>query len=265
MTQGTTVSLRQIYRCQVLNQKQELVGTVDDVLFHPTLPRAVGFSVKPFRLAGIVALPTKYLLFENAQFNSEGQLTVVLDGEASTDEKQQRKAKVAWDARAEKQLGFTWDESVIYYGQQVFTESEHLLGKVSDARFDLVTGKLSVLQVTAGTTSDTMLGKRNIPGKFVHGFNNEIFGVVCANTAEEIELDGGMAEQAGKAAAEAADVAAAVGKKAGDAAIKGAAHAVVYGERTLKRASQSEAGKKTKKWFTSFVDDFKDAMNEDDR
>ena len=104
MTQGRTVSLRQIYRCQVLNQKQELVGTVDDVLFHPTRPRAVGFSVKPFRLAGIVALPTKYLLFENAQFNSEGQLTVVLDGEAPADEKQQRKAKVAWDARAEKQL-----------------------------------------------------------------------------------------------------------------------------------------------------------------
>ena len=264
MAQGTTVSLRQIYRCQVLNQKQELMGTVDDVLFHPTQPKAVGFSVKPYRLGGIVALPTKYLLFENARFNSEGQLSVVLDGAVPSDEKAQRKAKMVWDARAEKQLGFSWDESVIYYGQLVYTENGHALGKISDARFDLATGELMVLQVTAGTTSDAMLGKRTIPGTLVRGFDSEVFGVVCANAAEDIELDGGMAEQAGKAAAEVAGVASVAGKKMGDAAIKGAAHAAVYGERALKRAAQSQTGKKTKKWLTNFVGEIKDAMNEDD-
>ena len=260
MVEHVTISLRQIYRCQVLNQKQELVGTVDDVLFHPTLPKAVGFSIKPYRVGGIIALPMRYLLFENTSLNDNGQLVVTFQGKEPQTEKEQKAARSAWNVRAEKILGFSWDESVIYYGQNVFTLGGEPLGKVSDARFELSTGAVSVLQVTAGTGSDALLGKRSIPGVLIKGFNSETFGVMCENSAADIELDGGAAKQAGKAAVVAADA----GKKIGEATIKGAAKAAVYSERALKQASQTKAGKKTKKWLNSFVQDIKDAMDDEE-
>lgn len=269
MGQSVTVSLRQVYRCQVLNHKQELVGTVDDVLFHPTKPLAVGFSVKPYRLGGVIALPEKYLLFKNTTFNDEGQLVVALDGQVPTTDKERRQAKKAWNASAEKQLGFGWDESIIYYGQKVYTQDGTLLGKVSDARFDLSSGAISVLQVTAGTSSDALLGKRTIPGNLVLGFDSTAFGVACKDEAKDCVLDGGGAVQAGKVVASASEVVAAAsavaseaGKKLGDAAIKGAAKAAVYGKKTAQQVTQSPVGKKTKKWFADFVQDFKDGMNE---
>lgn len=269
MGQSVTVSLRQVYRCQVLNQKQELMGTVDDVLFHPTEPRAVGFSVKPHRLGGVIALPEKYLLFENTTFNDAGQLVVALDGQIPMTDKERRQAKKAWNGSAEKRLGFSWDDSIIYYGQNVYTQDGTLLGKVSDARFDLKSGAVSVLQVTAGTSSDALLGKRTIPGELVLGFDSSAFGVACKDEAKDITLDGGGAVQAGKvvaaaseAVATAGEVASEAGKKLGDAAIKGAAKAAVYGAKTAKQVAQSPVGKKTKKWFADFVQEFKDGMNE---
>lgn len=270
MGAGVTVSLRQIYRCQVLNEKQEVMGTVDDVLFHPNKPCAVGFSVKPLRIGGLIALPMRYLLFENTALNEEGQLVVALDGAVPTSPKEEKAARNAWNARAEKTLGFSWDESVIYYGQNVYTTQGALLGKVSDARFDLDSGEVSVLQVTAGTTSDSLLGKRAIPGSMVHGFDAEQFGVICADEAADIDYEGGVAEQAGRAtevAVEAATVASKAAteasKKVGEAALKGAAHAVVYGEKAFKKAAKSDAGKKTKKWFDGFVKDFNEALHDD--
>lgn len=260
MAKSMTISLRQIYRCQVLNQKAELIGTVDDVLFHPSLPKAVGFSIKPYRVGGIIALPMKYLLFENASFNENGQLVVIFEGKIPQTEKEQKAARSAWNDRAEKKLGFSWEESVIYYGQNVYTLKGTLLGKVSDARFDISTGDISVLQVTAGTSADALLGKRSIPADMVKGFNHDAYGILCDNAAEAIEFDGGAAEQAGKAAAAATEA----GKKIGEATIKGAAKAAVYGERALKQASQTKAGKTTKKWFSTFVKDFKDAMDDEE-
>lgn len=264
MAQAATVSLRQIYRCQVLNQNQELMGTVDDVLFHPTKPQAVGFSIKPYRLGGIIALPTRYLLFENATFNAEGQLIVILEGQAPTTDKERKAAKHVWDTRAEKKLGFSWDESVIYYGQEVHTQGGTALGKVSDARFDLASGMVSVLQVTAGTGSDALLGKRAIPGALVRGFDATTFAVICDNAAADILLDGGAAEQAGRVVATAAEAASDAGKKIGEVTIKGAAKAAVYGERAIKQAAQTPAGQKTKTWLKGFVKDFKDAMNDEE-
>ena len=255
-----TVSLRQIYRCQVVDQNREVVGTVDDVLFHPRDPLAVGFSVKPFRMGGVVPLPKKYLSFHRTAFDSEGRLEVVLDEDIVDERKATKEANAAWGTKAERELGFLWDDTIIYYGQVVFTESGTCLGKVSDARFDIESGTINGIQVTAGTASDATLGKRTIPGKSVLGFRLEHYGILVDDSAAEIPFEGGAAESAGKAAAAASDAA----QKATEAAVKGIAKATVYTERAVRQAASSPAGKKARGWLDSFVEDVKEAIKDEE-
>lgn len=255
-----TVSLRQIYRCQVVDQNREVIGTVDDVLFHPRDPLAVGFSVKPFRVGGVVPLPKRYLSFHRSAFDSDGRLEVVLDEDIADEKKATKEANAAWGTKAERELGFLWDDTIIYYGQAVFTESGAHLGKVSDARFDIESGTINGIQVTAGTAADAALGKRTIPGKSVLGFSLEHYGILVDDSAAEIPFEGGVAESAGKATAVATDAA----QKVTETAVKGIAKATVYTERAVQQAANSPAGKKARGWLSSFAENVKEAMKDEE-
>lgn len=266
-----TISLRQVYRCPVVNQHDADVGIVDDVLFHPTEPYAVGFSVKPHRIGGIIPLPMRYLTFAMAEFDTEGRLKVKVDAlEGVAESTITREAKSAWGAKAERRSGVLWDETVVYYGQEVVTEDGKTLGKISDARFNPETGGIIALQITSGATSDLTLGKRTLAGELVHGFEPARHAVIVANEATQAQYGGGAAQTTGKATASAEKFAEEMGEKAavaaekvGEAAIQGAAKAAVYTERALKAAAKSETGRKAKKMFSSFATNFKEALNDE--
>lgn len=266
----TTISLRQIYRCRVVDQTGNDIGVIDDVLFHPVEPFAVGFSVKPKRVGGIIPLPTRYLTFSMTEFDDEGNLRIKLDvsgdvGQATI----KRESKAAWGAKAERKTGILWDDTVIYYGQDVVTEEGIRLGKISDARFDPETGSIVGMQVSDGPTSDLTLGKRDLQGEWVRGFNASLFAVTVDAQAGQVKYDGGAAQAAGQAAAtaekfanEVAEKTAEVAAQAAEVAIQGAAKAAVYTERALKNAAKTETGVKAKKMFYSFAKSVKNAMDE---
>lgn len=276
-----TVSLRQIYRCEVVDENAREVGFVDDVLFHPTEPRAVGFSVKPHRVGGIVPLPMRFVLFEATHIDEEGRVCVNVDS-SLTEKKAVKAARTAWGEKAEKVLCCTWDETVIYYGQLVFTEDGALLGRISDARFDWADGSMNVIQVTDGAVSDLSLGKRAIPGDMVQGYRALHEGVLVDRAAASIAHDGGAARGVGEAAAAAQEVgkkavatASDVGKKAATAAVRGAAKASVQVEEAARKAAQSEAGKKAtaaaqeagkkaRGWAKNFMKEFREGMRDDE-
>lgn len=245
------VSLREVYRCEVVDEKGRPVGWVQDVLFHPSDPTAVGYSVRPHLVSGVVPLPTRFLALDMTSLNDEGELAVVAK-------------KAAWGKTAGRKLGFSWDDSVVWYGQRVETESGVLLGKVSDALFSLEDGSIGGFQLTAGTASDAALGKRSVPPSLVRGFDLERHAIVVENSAEHIVFEGGAAAAAGQKIAQASQQVEKVAEKAAEATVVAAATATVYAQEAVKKAIKSPTGQKAKRWFGSVVADIKDAMGDDD-
>lgn len=241
------VTLRQVYRCEVVDEKGRPLGRVDDVLFHPSEPRAVGYSVRPHLVSGVVPLPTRFLALDLTELNEEGELRVIAK-------------KSAWGKSAEKKLGFDWEQTVIWYGQYVETLSGERLGKVSDTLFSLEDGSIGGFQLTAGTAADATLGKRSVPAELVRGFDLERHAILVEDHASTIMFDGGAAEVAGKAVAEAGKHV----EKAAEAAVVAAATATVYAQEAAKKAIESPTGKKAKRWLGSVWTDIKEAAGADD-
>jgi len=175
------VSLREVYKCIVLDVDGKQVGVIDDVLFHPTHPVAVGYSVTPTRIGHVIKRSDKYLALDATDLTVDGEIQATL-------------RKDAWNKRAEKELGFEWDDTVIWYGQHIHTRSGHHLGRVSDALFSLEDGSVGAIEVTDGSLSDVALGKRTIPVEMIERFDlDDIYAIVVSDEAEQCTYHGGLA------------------------------------------------------------------------
>jgi hypothetical protein len=151
----------------------------------------------------------------------------------------------------------------------VHTRSGERLGLVRDGVFDPATGELNALGLTTGITADVAVGVRDLPARLVIGFDGE--GVIVADEAALIEVDGGAAAAAGKGAAIAADAASRAADAAGDAAGRAAvvageaaAKAAVYARGAAKAAAKTDAGKKTLGWLKAIKAEVVDAMGPPD-
>jgi uncharacterized protein YrrD len=174
------VSLREVYKCIILNQNGKRIGVVDDVLFHPTEPRAVGYSVTRDRLGHVIKRSDKYLALDSTELTCDGEIAAI--------------EKDAWDSRAEKQMDFEWDDSVIWYGQHIHTRSGQHLGRISDALFSLEDGSVGAIEVTDGTISDVTLGKRTIPVGMIERFDlDDMYAIVVSDEAAKCTYHGGLA------------------------------------------------------------------------
>lgn len=240
-----SLSLREIYGVPVVDSQGNELGKIDDVLFHPLLPFALGFSVKQPRLGGLIALKEKYLSFNYIRINKEGLIEVI--GE------QKKGAKAAWGEGATKSQGIDWEDSVIYYGQEVYTEKRKtLLGKLSDARFNVDTGEVTTVQVSESASSDLMQGKRSFSGALVKGFDLDELRLIVDESVAKIPYEGGAKEKLAEA-----------GEKALESTIKGAATATVYAEKGIKAALETKTGKKASSFFRKMAADFKEALDDD--
>ncbi|MCL2818729.1 MAG: PRC-barrel domain-containing protein [Actinomycetia bacterium] len=175
------VSLREVYKCIVLDADGKRVGVIDDVLFHPTEPRAVGYSVTPTRIGHVIKRGYKYLALDATELAEDGEIQAIL-------------RKGAWNKRAVKDLDYSWDESVIWYGQHIHTASGQHLGRVSDALFSLEDGSVGAIEVTDGSISDVTLGKRTIPVEMIERFDlDDMYAIVVADEAARCIYHGGLA------------------------------------------------------------------------
>ncbi len=254
------LSLLQLDRTHVYGEpkkrsgERSKVGRVSGVLFHPDEPRVVGYLVERSDLALMIERKDRMLALDRAHY-SEGRLEV--DG------------ATAWDRGAAKRLGVDWDKTVVWLGMPVHTRSGTRLGLVRDGVYDPATGALNAIGLTAGLSADVALGVRDLPARMVIGFDGE--GVIVADEAAEIEVDGGAAAAAGKATAIAADAAGRAASVAGDAAGRAAvaageaaAKATVYARGAAKAAAKTDAGKKAVGWLKALKAEVVDAMGPPD-
>jgi uncharacterized protein YrrD len=231
------LSLLGVSRQDVYSAKGKRLGRVDDVLFAPGTCTVAGFVVARSRLLFLIDRNDRYLALDRVRF--EEDRVVVAD------------SKAAWDGAAAKRLGYSWDDTVIWVGMPVGTQSRVKMGAVRDGLFDEKTGALSAIGLTGGLTTDAAIGVRDLPASLVVGFDGQVVRV--KDEALSLETSGGAAAAAGRGAA--------VAKKT---AVETAAKAALYGKAAVKVAGQTKAGKRAAGWLKSIKDDLVEAMGEPD-
>jgi len=220
------VSLREVYKCIVLDADGKKVGVIDDVLFHPTRPIAVGYSVTPTRIGHVIKRSDKYLALDATDLTVGGEIQATL-------------RKDAWNRRATKALDYEWDDTVIWYGQHIHTSSGQHLGRVSDALFSLEDGSVGAIEVTDGSLSDAALGKRTIPVELIERFDlHDMYAIVVKDEAARCTYYGGLAVTAAHITDRVTDVAKAVAEH-GPVALK--ATPIVAGK--VAKAAPRKAGR----------------------
>ncbi len=193
------------------DRKGGVMGSVTRVLCHPTDPIVVGFEVQPPNVAYVVSRGPRYIALAGVTLGDDRL-------EATRDVKE-------WSgSRAEKALGFEWEQTVIWLGMPLLTESGTQLGYVADASFELPDARLGEVLISEGLASDVAVGARRIDGALLVGFDGT--AVRVSDEAADAEFDGGLAARAGSNVATAKVVAGEAGKTAaalGGKALKAAA------------------------------------------
>ncbi len=236
-------------------KKPARVGWVKHVLVAADGKHVVGFQVDRPDVAMMLERKPQFLALDRCRITSS-QIVVA-------DERD------AWDGRAAKRLGVDWDTTVIWRDMPVQTESGEYLGRLADAAFDPETGTIGAVRLSSGAVADSAIGVRDLEVGLVRGFDGE--AIIVADRAEEVDLSGGAATSAGKAAAAATVMAGEVASAARDSAVelavgaaKTAKTAAKYGKSAAKVAAQSETGKKAIGWLKAIRDEVADAMSDED-
>ncbi len=211
----------------MLGSDDQPLGSVKAVLFHTTEPRVVGVEVEPPAAFGVVTRTSRFVLL--------GDLAV--SGDAF---------KIPWKklpsaTAGEKDLEFGWEQSVIWRNMPVVSAEGESVGVVHDAVFDAQTGAVSLLRVSTGMVGDAALGRLEVPGELVRGFDGE--AVVVLPGYNQMRADGGAAKvmASGVAAVKVR------GEKVGEGALQvGVAAAGALG-RSLKRGAGRKAIEKLKR------------------
>lgn len=198
----------------VIDGRDRVVGKVARGVFHAEKPVFVGVEVRMRPWFYIIERPRRYVATSQASMKRSGVRLVSA----------KRPEREGAHKRAED-----WENAVVWVGQQVLTESGVDMGCVRDVELD-GEGRVMRVELTGGTTRDVAVGKREVAGEHVIGFDGN--AVRVAEVARTCEFGGGLAAGAGRGAARARVTAG----KAASAATKGAIAASVAALRTAKRA-----------------------------
>ncbi|MBE0476280.1 MAG: hypothetical protein IBX62_04170 [Coriobacteriia bacterium] len=211
-------------------------GRVAHVLFHAYEPRPVGIELERPRLLYVVPRPPAYVpVTALAVEGGEFRLTRAVPSRAA----------------GEREIGHTWDDSVIWRGMPARSSSGGRLGVVRDARLSVKTARLVEVELTEGTVADAAVGRRTVAAENVEGFDGS--AVVVTQTATEEGVPGGLAARAGTGAAYAKVGAEQLASKA---AVSAAAAA-----RLVRR---SEAGRRAGRFLGALKKSVLDAMRDDE-
>lgn len=218
-------------RVAVLSRDGAELGLVGAVLFHPHEPRVVGFEIDRPAALGLLKRPPRYVPLDALAVSGEA---LVLDAK-----------KLPTGERAEWAPGAGWETTVIWRGMPVRSAAGEPVGAVHDAVFDATTGRVTLLRISTGVVGDVALGRMEVPGDLVQGFDGGAVRVLPGYAA--IPADGGAARHV------AAGVAAV--KEQGARAADGALKAGVSAARVLGRSMRSPAARKAADKFKSLMGD----------
>lgn len=169
----------------VLGTGGRRLGRVADVLFAPREPRAVGYAVRPTPLLLVFERKTRYLPWAALSFGEEGAVLA---------EKRLPSLKAG-----ERALGRSWDETVQWRGMPVRAQDGSAIGAVADARVGMRSGAVRELRVSTGVVGDIAVGRLEVDGRFVEGFDGAAVRVLPGY--DELESTGGLAAASGKGVA----------------------------------------------------------------
>lgn len=165
---------------QVVSSKGQVLGTVTEVLFAPAEPVAIGLTVQRPRIAGVVAVAPRYVPLASVALR-EGRVELAAPALPS-------------QAKTEKAIGATWDETVQWRGMPVVAPSGKVVGTIFDVEFERPGGAVTGLGVSSGVLGDVAVGRPLVPGDVVIGFSDG--AVRLAAEYDELEVSGGAAKVA---------------------------------------------------------------------
>ncbi len=227
----------------LIDARGRQAGTVTHVLFHPRESRVVGFQVQPPAFWYVIARAPRYVSF--------GQVRI------AEERLEYSSAKPVMGRAAEKAQGFEWDDTVIWRGMPVVSESGLPLGLVRDVRFSGRDGAVREIALTSGAAADVAVGTHRLAGDLAVGFDAQREAVVVRDEALSVELSGGVAATAGKSAA----VAKVTVEKVAQQAAKGAAAAVRV---AAKSKVTKQVTKRAASGWKAFRDGFSEGMRNED-
>jgi sporulation protein YlmC with PRC-barrel domain len=220
------------------------IGTVTNVLFHPSEPRVIGVAVRPPAMAVVVSRKGTYLPLSALSFGPEG---------ASCEA-----AKLPTGRKAAEGLGFDPDRTVIWSGMPVADPHGREIGVVRGVSFDGASGIVDRIDVGSGTVADVAHGRYLVPGDAVTGFEQGAIRI----TAEvgDLQGSGGLAVAAARGA-----VAAKVAARAAGSAVVGASGATGKAIRAVAQADLAKrATSKARNTWRDSVRAFRDGMKDDE-
>lgn len=217
---------------QVFAAAGKPLGTVSAVLFDRTEPRVVGIEVRPRALAYVVARRPRYVPIGDVEL--VGEDAVRLPG-----------TRLPSDEAGEKVIGGSWHDTVIWRGMPVVSAEGESVGAVHDVLYSAQTTAVTRLIVSTGAFGDVALGRLEVGGEFVRGFDGE--RVVVKPGYRDIRATGGAA----KAAATGVAAVKVRGERVATEAVKAGAAAAAAVGRSFKHGAGRRAIDKLK----SLMDD----------
>jgi uncharacterized protein YrrD len=190
----------------VLNASGTRVGTVCGLVFHPSEPCVIGLAVRRPRLGGVVARQPVYIALAAVAFDERGVLLGT--------------KRLPTNAGGAKTIGASWDDTVLWDAMPVRSSDGEPVGVVGDVAFDAATGAVNGIRVSTGIIGDMAVGRLEVPGELVEGFDGE--AVIVGAGYADLEASGGVAKAAAKTATVARAVGTRVAKQAYDTGMSAA-------------------------------------------
>jgi len=175
-----------VERAHVTGEGGRALGRVRAVLFHPSESRVVGLEIDPGPLFHLFERRTRFVPLDTAEIGDTIRL------EAS---------RLPRDEAGEPTLGYSWEETVVWRGMPVRSADGGYVGTVFEAVFDADTGKVSRLRVSTGAVGDAAVGRLDVDGAQVRGFDGA--AVVVSPGFADIASSGGAAKQVAEGVASA--------------------------------------------------------------
>lgn len=181
-------------------------GRIRAIVFHPEKPQVVGFAIKRPDLLLMVKRKDRFVALDRLEHVEGG-----FCANASSD---------SWDKEACKRMDIDYDACVIWENMPVKTTTGRELGSVSNVVFDVETGKLDHIDISASASTRLLLGSSDIAASQIRG--HDAGAIVVEENVGDVEESGGAAAKAGVAWAKTKNVASDATRKAGVAINDGA-------------------------------------------
>lgn len=208
------------------------LGVVSAVLFDAGEPRVVGIEVRPRPIAYVVPRRPRYVPIGDVAL--VGESAVRLPGK-----------RLPSDDAGEKAIGRSWHDTVIWRGMPVVSAEGEPVGAVHDVAYSAETLRVTRLIVSTGMFGDAALGRLEVGGEFVRGFDGD--RVIVLPGYRDIRATGGVA----KAAATGVAAVKVRGERVATEAVKAGAAAAAAVGRSFKHG----AGRRAIDRLKSLMDD----------